>query len=53
MTKKIAYYIYMAAVVLLLAWIGLSWFDIVMDNCNVAPVHNNYNFFNVLEVFKK
>ena len=48
MTKKILANIPAVVGVLLLLWIGLSWFDIVIDNNALQPVHNNYNLFVLL-----
>ena len=31
-----------------IVWIGASFIDIIADNCSLNPVHNTYNFFNVL-----
>lgn len=28
-----------------MAWIGVSFIDIITDNCAPNPVHSNYNFF--------
>ena len=34
--------------VVLMLWLGLSWMDIVADNCTPNPVHHPYNAFVVL-----
>jgi hypothetical protein len=49
MTKKLLYNLPAIVGALLLAWIALSYFDIVLDNTSVAPVHSNYNLFILLE----
>ena len=32
---------------LMVAWVLVSWGDIVADNNNPNPVHSEYNFFEV------
>lgn len=49
MIKKIAYYIYCSACVILLAWTLFSYIDIVSDNNTDHPVHSDYNIITVLE----
>lgn len=34
--------------VVLMLWLGLSWVDIIADNCEPNPVHHPYNAFVVL-----
>lgn len=33
---------------LLLAWMGISWIDIIIDNCHPNPSHSKFNFFVLL-----
>jgi hypothetical protein len=52
MIKNTTYNILRAVVVLFWLWIGVSFIDIVIDNCSAAPVHSNFNAFILfLEVF--
>lgn len=45
---KIIKNILVAASILLIIWAGLSWADIVTDNCDPNPVHSKYNLFVLL-----
>lgn len=45
---KIIKNIVLAASILLIIWAGLSWADIVADNCDPNPVHSKYNLFVLL-----
>ena len=31
--------------ILFCIWFAASWIDIVSDNCNLNPVHSEYNLF--------
>lgn len=33
---------------LLLAWMGISWIDVIIDNCHPNPSHFKFNFFVLL-----
>ena len=48
MTKKILRHAYIITCVLFFLWVGLSWFDIILDNCAAGPLHSNYNIFVLL-----
>lgn len=48
MIKKIISILPAVLSVLFLLWLGLSWFDIVLDNNALHPVHNNFNLFVLL-----
>lgn len=45
---KIIKNIVLAASILLIIWVGLSWADIVADNNDPNPVHSKYNLFVLL-----
>jgi hypothetical protein len=48
MIKKLIANIPALIIAVLIAWIALSWVDIVTDNCTAEPVHSAFNFFNIL-----
>jgi hypothetical protein len=49
MIKKIAYSIYCSLCVIALAWLLLSWLDIVADNNSAKPEHSENNAFILVE----
>lgn len=48
MVKKIVIHLFDVCAVLLLAWIALSYIDIVSDNLRTIPLHSSYNIFILL-----
>lgn len=45
---KIIKYTLTALCVLFILWVGISWADIVADNCDPNPQHYDWNFFVVM-----
>jgi hypothetical protein len=48
MIKKIIANIPALIIAVLLAWIALSWVDVVTDNNTTSPTHSNVNFFSMI-----
>lgn len=48
MLKKIISVLPSVLAALFLLWLGLSWFDIIVDNNTLTPVHSNFNLFSLL-----
>jgi hypothetical protein len=45
MIKKLIANIPALIIAVLIAWIALSWVDVVADNTHSAATHSAYNFF--------
>lgn len=48
MIKKLIANIPALIIAVLIAWIALSWVDVVTDNTSAAPKHGAANFFSIL-----
>jgi hypothetical protein len=48
MIKKLIANIPALIIAVLIAWIALSWVDVVTDNNTAQPVHSENNFFYLL-----
>lgn len=46
--KKILKIAYWTLSVIFFLWIGLSYIDIIVDNCETITEHSEYNFFVLL-----
>jgi hypothetical protein len=48
MIKKLIANIPALIIAVLIAWIALSWVDVVADNTSAAPTHSPVNFFSMI-----